>query len=212
MDNTSSSQLILPILFWVMWVASVCGGTESMQVTLPGPTISSDPFTQHYGPVITSDAFTQHYDITLGRRNLTEACGNKTKICPQICHSCKRFPSTAECFTHIHLEHCYMRFHQAMDAMNNTNVCIWNNIQRPYNTFTLCSEDVADCLLIPWPNPVVERTFVFMHSSYFLDCPQELLDPPPSVVFALVMTPIFLIPIMVVLVVLKTKNGDRSSW
>ncbi|KAJ8253732.1 hypothetical protein COCON_G00203440 [Conger conger] len=187
MDNTSSSQLILPILFWVMWVGSACGGTESLPVTIPGPTISSNPFTQHY------------------------ACGDKTKICPQICRSCEGSASRGACFT-MHLHNCIMQFVRAMDAMNNTNLCIWNNIQRPYNTFTLCSEDAADCLLIPWPNPVVEETFRLIHSSYFLDCPEELRDPPASVGFALAMTPICIIPVMVVLVVLKTKNGDGSSW
>lgn len=63
--------------------------------------------------------------------------------------------------------------------------------------------------MIPWPNPLVEQTFVEIHSSHFKDCPsQELSDPPPVIVFALVMTPICLIPVMVSLVVLKTKNGD----
>lgn len=83
---------------------------------------------------------------------------------------------------------------------------------RKYNTFTMCTEAIAECLLIPWPNRMVENEFVNIHSRFFRDCPNEALsDPPPSIVFALVMTPICLIPIMVVLVVLKTKNGDGSS-
>ncbi|KAJ8251262.1 hypothetical protein GJAV_G00219080 [Gymnothorax javanicus] len=187
MDNVSSSQLLLHMLFWVMSVGSVCGRNESLEVTLPGPTITSDPFVQHHG------------------------CGNATKICPQLCQSCEQFPSAQKCFLDIHLK-CLMKFDQAIEDMNNTNVCLWNNIQRPYNTFTLCSEDAADCLLIPWPSLEVEETFKFIHSKYFMNCPEELMDPPPSVVFALAMTPICIIPVVVVLVVLKTKNGDGSSW
>lgn len=91
-----------------------------------------------------------------------------------------------------------------------TNLC---KCHRPYNTFSECTEEFADCLLIPWPNPVVEQTFVEIHTKYFQDCTvEELRDPPPSVLFALVMTPICLIPAMVFLVVLKTKNGDGRSW
>lgn len=82
----------------------------------------------------------------------------------------------------------------------------------PYNKFTVCSEDIAECLALPWPNRLVEDKFVEIHASFFQDCPTETLrDPPPNVIFALVMTPICLIPAMVVLVVLKTKNGDRRS-
>lgn len=200
MDRISSSQLLLHMLFWVMSVGSVHGRNESLEVTLTGPTIISDPFVQPYGHMNTTDVFTRHY-----------SCGNTTKICPQLCQSCKQFPSVQLCFIDIHLK-CLMKFIHAMKDINNTNVCLWNNIQRPYNTFTLCSEDAADCLLIPWPSPEVEETFKFIHSKYFMNCPEELADPPPSVVFALVMTPICIIPVMVVLVVLKTKNGDGSSW
>lgn len=81
-----------------------------------------------------------------------------------------------------------------------------------YSNLSLCTEEMSDCLLIPWPNPLVEDTFVDIHSRFFKDCPtEEHGDPPPVVMFALVMTPICLIPVMVSLVVLKTMNGD-DSW
>jgi len=58
----------------------------------------------------------------------------------------------------------------------------------------------------------VEQIFVDIHSRYFKECPtEEFSDPPPPIVFALVFIPICLIPVMVSLVVLKTKNGDGSS-
>lgn len=82
-----------------------------------------------------------------------------------------------------------------------------------YSNLSNCTEEISDCLVIPWPNPLVEQTFVNIHSRFFKDCPsEELSDPEPFIVFALVITPICLIPVMVSLVVLKTKNGDGSSW
>lgn len=84
---------------------------------------------------------------------------------------------------------------------------------RLYSHLSLCTEDVFDCFSVPWPNHFVEKKFVEIHTRFFKDCPtEELSDPPPAIVFALVITPICLIPVMVSLVVLKTKNGDGSSW
>lgn len=81
-----------------------------------------------------------------------------------------------------------------------------------YSNLSDCTEKISDCLRIPWPNPLVERRFVEIHEKFFVDCPsEELSDPPPAIILALVITPICLIPIMVSLVVLKTKNGDGSS-
>ncbi|KAM6957152.1 receptor activity-modifying protein 2 [Aplochiton taeniatus] len=117
-----------------------------------------------------------------------------------------------ECYDHSFKFMCYEKFRNGMTTINSTDWCIWSKVRSLYNKFTLCTEEIAECLLIPWPNPLVEQTFVEIHTSYFLDCPsEELTDPPPGVVFALVMTPICLIPVMVILVVLKTKNGDGSS-
>lgn len=85
-------------------------------------------------------------------------------------------------------------------------------LDRLYSNLSLCTENISDCLGIPWPNPLVEQTFVDIHHRFFKDCPmEELSDPPPPIIFALVITPILLIPVMVSLVVLKTKNGDGSS-
>ncbi|XP_063760141.1 receptor activity-modifying protein 2 isoform X3 [Eleginops maclovinus] len=93
-----------------------------------------------------------------------------------------------------------------------TNRCTWGNVSNFYSNLSLCTEEISDCLLIPWPNQLVEQTFVNIHSRFFKDCPSEALsDPPPVIVLALVITPICLIPLMVSLVVLKTKNGDGSS-
>ncbi|KAM9474378.1 receptor activity-modifying protein 1-like isoform 1-T1 [Salvelinus alpinus] len=139
-------------------------------------------------------------------------CGNKYVNCETYCDICVYFHTRTECYATLFKETCYRPFVGGMESLNNTDWCNWNNVKRMYNTFTMCTEEIAECLLIPWPNRMVENEFVNIHSRFFPDCPNEALsDPPPSIVFALVMTPICLIPIMVVLVVLKTKNGDGSS-
>ncbi|KAG9264189.1 receptor activity-modifying protein 1-like [Astyanax mexicanus] len=137
-------------------------------------------------------------------------CGNGS--CENYCSFCRDFHlSKTDCYNTI-IPLCSQQFRSDMNAMNNSSWCMWDKVNSPYNKLTKCTEDVADCLLIPWPNKLVEQIFVDMHTSYFQECPEETLrDPPPNVVFALVMTPICLIPAMVVLVVLKTKNGDRRS-
>ncbi|XP_055747812.1 receptor activity-modifying protein 1-like isoform X3 [Salvelinus fontinalis] len=139
-------------------------------------------------------------------------CGNKYVNCENYCDICVYFHTRTECYATLFKETCYRPFVDGMESLNNTDWCNWNNVKRMYNTFTMCTEEIAECLLIPWPNRMVENEFVNIHSRFFPDCPNEALsDPPPSIVFALVMTPICLIPIMVVLVVLKTKNGDGRS-
>ncbi|XP_036409172.1 receptor activity-modifying protein 1-like [Megalops cyprinoides] len=195
MKGGSSASSVTSILFWVTWVGYLCVGAGALQATIPGPNA-------------TSDALIQHSELGLGRRNRTEGCGKNTKICQVLCDLCDEFPSRMDCYTSIHEAQCFYSFQHAMESLTDTHWCTWNYVKSPYNTFTLCSEDMADCLHIPWPNQLVEETFVYIHSMYFRDCPLEVLpDAPPSVIFTLVITPICLIPVMVILVMLKT-----SSW
>ncbi|XP_056143682.1 receptor activity-modifying protein 2 isoform X2 [Lampris incognitus] len=140
-------------------------------------------------------------------------CGNNSLRCEFFCNFCaSEARPTIHCLNRLFEEACVTPFKDIMTSLNNTDWCVWKNVVSAYNIFTLCTEEISECLLIPWPNPLVEQTFVEIHAMYFQDCPtEELSDPPPGIVFALVMTPICLIPVMVVLVVLKTKNGDGSS-
>ncbi|XP_060749150.1 receptor activity-modifying protein 2 isoform X2 [Tachysurus vachellii] len=135
-----------------------------------------------------------------------------SSTCDIYCSLCDETPfSRVECYSEF-LAYCQKTFQSEMESINATDWCMWDNVKSPYNKFTVCSEDIAECLALPWPNRLVEDMFVEIHASFFQDCPTETLrDPPPNVIFALVMTPICLIPAMVVLVVLKTKNGDRRS-
>ncbi|RXN31487.1 receptor activity-modifying 1-like protein [Labeo rohita] len=139
----------------------------------------------------------------------TIGCGNKI-ICEAYCSVCGPL-KTQDCYELL-VHWCKYTFDLAMGSMNSTDWCSLEKVKSAYNNFTLCTETIADCLLLPWPNQLVEHMFVDIHTTYFQECPTEALrDPPPSIVLALVMTPICLIPVMVVLVVLKTKNGDRRS-
>ncbi|XP_061837949.1 receptor activity-modifying protein 2 isoform X3 [Nerophis lumbriciformis] len=153
------------------------------------------------------------YDATFGE-HWSIACGNKSRRCVDFCSICNDFydRATMDCMYGLLHSLCLANFHKAMAALNTTDWCIWHNVSGLYSNLSLCTEEISDCLLIPWPNPLVEQTFVDIHSSFFKNCPmEELSDPPPAIVFALVITPILLIPVMVSLVVLKTKNGDGSS-
>ncbi|XP_075941523.1 receptor activity-modifying protein 2 [Anarhichas minor] len=153
-------------------------------------------------------------NATQGEPTLSFACGNNSQHCPHYCRLCDgiyRAP-TMDCLSMLLDYVCLPKFKNAMASLNSTNWCTWGNVSGLYSNLSLCTEEISDCLGIPWPNPLVEQTFVDIHSSFFKDCPsEELSDPPPVIVFALVITPICLIPVMVSLVVLKTKNGDGSS-
>ncbi|XP_029583522.1 receptor activity-modifying protein 1 isoform X1 [Salmo trutta] len=203
----SSSCCFLPLLLWALssTATGLIGPNEAPQATTPGFTSRHDSTT--YANYEYPGAIPEESGFSSGL-----GCGNTYVNCEQYCEFCEAYPPRTECYATLFKETCYRHFVGGMESLNNTDWCNWNNVKRMYNTFTMCTEEIAECLLIPWPNRMVENEFVNIHSRFFRDCPNEALsDPPPSIVFALVMTPICLIPIMVVLVVLKTKNGDGSS-
>uniref|UniRef100_A0A665VIC0 Receptor (G protein-coupled) activity modifying protein 2 n=1 Tax=Echeneis naucrates TaxID=173247 RepID=A0A665VIC0_ECHNA len=145
---------------------------------------------------------------------MTFACGDTLHNCMYICEVCHNLYGgpTMDCLSALVSHVCLSNFENAMASLNSTDWCIWDNVKSSYSNLSNCTENISDCLRIPWPNPLVERTFVEIHSRFFKDCPsEELTDPPPAIIFALVITPICLIPVMVSLVVFKTKNGDGSS-
>ncbi|XP_038560245.1 receptor activity-modifying protein 2 isoform X2 [Micropterus salmoides] len=145
---------------------------------------------------------------------LSFACGNNSHRCENFCEICNYYQGapTMDCLSKLFDYLCLYNFESAMSSLNSTGWCLWGNVSGLYSNLSLCTEEISDCLLIPWPNPLVEQTFVNIHTRYFNACPtEELSDPQPVIVFALVITPICLIPVMVSLVVLKTKNGDGSS-
>ncbi|XP_041633621.1 receptor activity-modifying protein 2 isoform X2 [Cheilinus undulatus] len=155
-------------------------------------------------------------DATYGESVLPfvhSSCGTNAPHCGDYCSICSDYSaSIMDCLSFLFEHSCLFTFKNAMATLNDTDWCTWGNVRSMYSNLSFCTEEISDCLLIPWPNPLVEQTFVNIHSEFFKDCPsEELSDPPPAIVFALVITPICLIPVMVSLVVLKTKNGDGSS-
>ncbi|XP_051904391.1 receptor activity-modifying protein 2 isoform X2 [Hippocampus zosterae] len=153
-------------------------------------------------------------DATFGDSPSPSDCGTSNVSCMNLHSFCYTFypGATMDCLFELLSHMCLCNFNVAMAAMNATDWCAWGNVSGLYSNLSLCTENISDCLGIPWPNPLVEQTFVDIHHRFFKDCPmEELSDPPPPIIFALVITPILLIPVMVSLVVLKTKNGDGSS-
>ncbi|KAM8723617.1 receptor activity-modifying protein 2 isoform 3-T3 [Acanthopagrus schlegelii] len=153
-------------------------------------------------------------DATYGKSTMSFGCGNNTHMCVEYCSICHEFSSVPlmECLSMLFDHLCLSHFEEAMTSLRTDWWCTWSNVSGLYSNLSTCTEEISDCLLIPWPSPLVEQIFVDIHSTYFKDCPsEELSDPPPVIIFALVITPICLIPVMVSLVVLKTKNGDGSS-
>ncbi|XP_024120668.1 receptor activity-modifying protein 2 isoform X2 [Oryzias melastigma] len=157
--------------------------------------------------------FLSFLSATAATNESTVTCGSG-QICESLCGICEEVfgGPTMDCLSALFEHSCLPKFNYAMDLMNTTDWCVWGNVNSLYSNLSLCTEEMSDCLQIPWPNPLVEDFFVDIHSAYFKECPtEEFSDPTPATVFALVITPICLIPVMVSLVVLKTKNGDGSS-
>ncbi|XP_072549327.1 receptor activity-modifying protein 2 [Salminus brasiliensis] len=209
MDPHRSSACARPawrLLFWAFMVPTF-GGLHALVPN--GQRDSSVRTTPHVLPGVQTTPLT----TTSGSfKDSSFRCG-QGGICKDYCDICieSHMPKT-ECYEVLTIPLCSLDFVKEMNDMNNSSWCTWDKVNSSYNKLTKCTEDIADCLLIPWPNKLVEEIFVDIHTNYFQECPEETLrDPPPNVVFALVMTPICLIPAMVVLVVLKTKNGDRRS-
>uniref|UniRef100_A0A8C6WQT6 Receptor (G protein-coupled) activity modifying protein 2 n=1 Tax=Neogobius melanostomus TaxID=47308 RepID=A0A8C6WQT6_9GOBI len=141
------------------------------------------------------------------------ACRDNSTRCMILCEHCnENFPDEKmECLLDVLQLTCLKDFNTDMNH-SDTDWCNWEKVRGLYSDLSICTEKASDCLSITYPNPLVEKIFLDIHSQYFQDCPsEELSDPPPPIVFALVITPICLIPVMVSLVVLKTKNGDGST-
>lgn len=79
-------------------------------------------------------------------------------------------------------------------------------LPRPYNQLSECMENLAGILNCYYPNQQSQAFFVAMHEIYFHNCQEEEevpWDAPPSLVLALTLLPVSLIPILVFMVVWK---------
>lgn len=99
-------------------------------------------------------------------------------------------------------------FHKDMTRIGSDHWCILEDVIRSYNQLTDCLEHVTSVLSYFFPNTQSQEFFLHIHSTYFQNCTNsELLleDAPHGVVIALTLIPVSLIPLLVYLVVWKSK-------
>ncbi|KAK1882058.1 Receptor activity-modifying protein 1 [Dissostichus eleginoides] len=107
--------------------------------------------------------------------------------------------------------YCEDVFHMEMMSISTEDRCVLDNIIRPYNDLTTCLEQLIDFMDCYYPNPTIEELFLTIHTMYFNNCSMEipledpLEDAPQGVVIALTLIPVSLIPVLVYLVVFKSK-------
>ncbi|XP_071401870.1 receptor activity-modifying protein 3 [Centroberyx affinis] len=103
---------------------------------------------------------------------------------------------------------CGAQFHEDMLTISVENWCDLDYVIRPYNDMTICMETLSLIVGCYYPNPNVQDFFLHIHSQYFQNCSEEellLSDAPHGVVVILTLIPVSLIPILVFLVVWKSK-------
>ncbi|KAM4624571.1 uncharacterized protein ACJ7VT_005429 [Polymixia lowei] len=103
---------------------------------------------------------------------------------------------------------CGAQFHKNMMNISAEHWCDMDYIIRPYGDMTVCMESLSELLRCYYPNPNVQDFFLHIHSQYFQNCTAKellLLDAPQVVVVVLTLIPVSLIPILVFLVVWKSK-------
>ncbi|KAF3853981.1 hypothetical protein F7725_014669 [Dissostichus mawsoni] len=107
--------------------------------------------------------------------------------------------------------HCEDVFHMEMMSISTEDRCVLDNIIRPYNDLATCLEHLVNFMDCYYPNPTIEELFLTIHTMYFNNCSMEipledpLEDAPQGVVIALTLIPVSLIPVLVYLVVFKSK-------
>ncbi|KAM4715406.1 receptor activity-modifying protein 1 isoform 1-T1 [Anableps anableps] len=103
--------------------------------------------------------------------------------------------------------HCGTPFHAEMHGIHKDDWCVLKHIIRPYNDLTLCLESMTVNTNCYFPNPDIQDFFLYIHSRYFQNCikKEELFkDAPTSLVVALTIIPVSLIPVLVCLVLWKS--------
>ncbi|CAJ1081422.1 hypothetical protein L3Q82_010159 [Xyrichtys novacula] len=103
--------------------------------------------------------------------------------------------------------YCGDPFHQEMKSISAENWCDLEKIIRPYHEMTLCLEKLSNLVNCYYPNSNIQDFFLEIHSFYFHNCSNEelLVDAPQGLVIALTVIPVSLIPVLVYLVVWKSK-------
>ncbi|XP_071318957.1 receptor activity-modifying protein 1 [Trachinotus anak] len=108
-------------------------------------------------------------------------------------------------FSHVY---CGAAFHKEMLAIGRENWCLLESITKPYSDLTFCLEKLSDLAGCYYPNSDTQDFFLYIHSHFFQNCTSEELlfeDAPHGLVMALTLIPVSLIPILVYVVVWKSK-------
>ncbi|KAG7219808.1 hypothetical protein INR49_005830 [Caranx melampygus] len=103
---------------------------------------------------------------------------------------------------------CAENFHKEMQTIGSGNRCRLESFTKPYSDMTLCLEVLSEELGCFYPNTATQDFFLHIHAYYFKNCTMEepvLKDTPHGMVIALTLLPVGLIPILVHLVVWKSK-------
>ncbi|XP_063748527.1 receptor activity-modifying protein 2-like isoform X2 [Eleginops maclovinus] len=104
--------------------------------------------------------------------------------------------------------YCGLIFQMEMMKISTEDRCVLANIIRPYNNLTLCLEDLSNGFSCYYPNPTIQELFLTIHSKFFINCTTEKIpfeDAPQGLVIALTLIPVSIIPVLVYLVVFKSK-------
>ncbi|XP_034716097.1 receptor activity-modifying protein 1-like [Etheostoma cragini] len=103
--------------------------------------------------------------------------------------------------------YCGAIFHTEMTSISRENWCVLGDIIRAYNNMTICLERLSNLVGCYYPNPTIQDFFLYIHSSYFINCSKEevpLVDAPQGMVITLTLIPVSLIPLLVYMVVWKS--------
>ncbi|XP_026172230.1 receptor activity-modifying protein 3 isoform X2 [Mastacembelus armatus] len=110
----------------------------------------------------------------------------------------------------VNLSHVYCgeNFHHKIMNISTEDWCVLENIIRPYNDLTVCLETASHLVNCYYPNPDIQDFFLYIHSKYFHNCTKKeflLEDAPHGLVITLTLIPVSLIPMLVYLVIWKSK-------
>uniref|UniRef100_A0AAY5F073 Folate receptor-like domain-containing protein n=1 Tax=Electrophorus electricus TaxID=8005 RepID=A0AAY5F073_ELEEL len=156
---------------WIACMVLMCGELQALVPNAPDPSLVST---------------TPRVPEGVQSTPLTPKASGNVNACKELHSICDGLNlSRPNCYKTF-IKWCDSSFSDDMKALNSSDWCMWDKVKSTYNTYTECTEKYAECLLLPWPNRVVEEKFVEIHSKYFQECPTETLrDPPPNVVLAL---------------------------
>ncbi|XP_060950951.1 receptor activity-modifying protein 3-like [Limanda limanda] len=104
--------------------------------------------------------------------------------------------------------YCGEAFHEEMFSISSENWCHLEHITRPYSVLTRCLELLSNYCGCFYPNQDTQDFFISIHDQYFHNCSNEELvfeEAPHWLVMVLTLIPVSIIPLLVYLVVWKSK-------